>query len=572
MAIKLWWNTNITLTNTSFVGDVYPGKKSVPLFTAASNWTYYFEWDLQDSGTIAVSLNINSTPKEIWTYYDSVSHHVSYEFTLVTWDVVEIEVSWYWTGSNLTVTRYADDPKEIFVWEWTLVDDYSAMRWPCPEGFHVPLQTEFETLNTILEWLWYTTTNDKSTAMVTYLKMPMAWNLYWSSGNKLWVGDNWQYWSAKKESSSDGHAYALYFSWNSFSKQLSKYTSSGASIRPFRDEPVTPDNTWTIEYQWTWNAGIYSNATLWLISISSDGTNWITILNKNLWATTVYNNWDTLTESNCWKYYQRWNNYWFPFTWPVTISTTQVDVTDYWPWNYYSSDTFICWNQSNQNWFNVINRDRNLRWWVTWVQQKHIWNVTEVYVGTTKVRPSGWTYSYTFKWKTAAEIWNEFGVLVGGIYTNSNWLTWGTNTECRIKKDIPSLANAKRIIISGTIVGQNLNTTAGEIWIWKWSWWGTWEVSYQVFWSSYNGMKTYLGYNNTNNYWNSVGNATAQTYKPTLTIDLTNKTIVWSVSWFSNSTMSLTDAQVADIRTYEYIVCYVSLGTSTISDVSITIE
>lgn len=200
-----------------------------------------------------------------------------------------------------------------------------------------------------------------------------------------------------------------------------------------------------------------------------------------------------------------------------------------------------------------------------------MWNkIQRIYVWTNQVRPT-WSYSYTFKWKTATQIWNEFDVLRGGIYTNSNWLTWVTNTECRIKKDIPSLANATKIIISGTIVWQNLSTTAAEIWIWKWTWWGTGETSYQVFWSSYNGMKTYLMYNNTNNYWNSVGNATAQTYKPTLTIDLTNKTIVWSVSWFSNSTLSLTDAQVADIRTYEYILCYVSKNASTISDVSITI-
>lgn len=123
MAIKLWWDTNITLTNTSFSVNS-SDKIAVPLFTATSGGSYRFEWDLQDSGVMSTSLNINSTPKQIWTYYDTVSHHVSYEFTLVTWDVVGMETTWHWAGSNLTVTRYADEIKGIYVWEWTVREVY----------------------------------------------------------------------------------------------------------------------------------------------------------------------------------------------------------------------------------------------------------------------------------------------------------------------------------------------------------------------------------------------------------------------------------------------------------------
>lgn len=363
IADKNLWATAV-FDNTAFWTSNYTEANCGKYYQWWNNYWFPFTWSVTTSST-----QVNASSYWPWNYYNSSTF-----ITQQNWDSsVNNDLWWGETG-----IRGFPNVEEIFIWEW--IDTYRAMRWPCPEGFHVPLQAEFETLNTILEWLWYTTTNDKSTALITYLKMPKAWNLYWSSGNKSWVGDDWQYWSSKKGYNS--YAYALYFSWNSFSKQLSKYTSAGASIRPFRDEPVIPDNTWTVEYQWIWNAGIYSNATLWLISISSDGVNRITISNKNLWATTVYNNWDTLSQSNCWNYYQRWNNYWFPFTWPVTISTTQVDVTDYWPWNYYSSDTFICWNQSNQNWFSVINK--NLRWWETWITKK--WNVIEVYQGTTKIR------------------------------------------------------------------------------------------------------------------------------------------------------------------------------------------
>jgi hypothetical protein len=106
-------------------------------------------------------------------------------------------------------------------------------------------------------------------------------------------------------------------------------------------------------------AWIYHNPDLWLISLSSDWNIWITIADKNLWATQVYNDGDTLSQDNCGYYYQWWNNYWFPFTWSVTTSSTQVDVSTYWPWNYYSSSTFITYNwawDTTDNW--------NLRWWV----------------------------------------------------------------------------------------------------------------------------------------------------------------------------------------------------------------
>lgn len=85
-------------------------------------------------------------------------------------------------------------------------------------------------------------------------------------------------------------------------------------------------------------------------------------MDKNLWATTVYNSGDTLSQANCGNFYQRWNNYGFPWTWNVTTSSTQVDASSYWPWNYYESDIFIT---LIGDWSSVQND--NLRWGVTWV-------------------------------------------------------------------------------------------------------------------------------------------------------------------------------------------------------------
>ena len=113
---------------------------------------------------------------------------------------------------------------------------------------------------------------------------------------------------------------------------------------------------------------IYHNSDLWLISLSSDGSTRYTIADKNIWATTVYNDWDTLSQNNCGKYYQWGNNYWFPFTWSVSTSSSKVNASNYWPWNYYSSSTFITingsWDSSDNN---------NLRWWITWTNAAMQW-------------------------------------------------------------------------------------------------------------------------------------------------------------------------------------------------------
>lgn len=118
-------------------------------------------------------------------------------------------------------------------------------------------------------------------------------------------------------------------------------------------------------------AGIYHNAGLWLISLSSDWANWITIADKNLWATTVYNSWDTLSESNCGKYYQWGNNYGFPYTWSVTTSWTAINASTYWPSNPYSSSTYITaysWDSSNNS---------NLWGWSTWTPLAMKWPCAE---------------------------------------------------------------------------------------------------------------------------------------------------------------------------------------------------
>lgn len=216
-----------------------------------------------------------------------------------------------------------------------------ATQWPCQDGFHVPLQSELQTVY--------------NTGWCGYLKLPLAWRREYDSGWVAAQGAQCFYWSSSSYSDVRWAYLLKNEGWYAMTRNRKTFWFS---IRPFKDVSVQPDSSWTVLYQGSWNTWVYHNSSLGLISLSTDWTTRITIADKNLWATTVWNSGDTLSEANCGKYYQRWNNYWFPFTWSVTTSSTQVNASTYWPWNYYSSSTYITYNwawDSTGNW--------NLRWW-----------------------------------------------------------------------------------------------------------------------------------------------------------------------------------------------------------------
>lgn len=140
---------------------------------------------------------------------------------------------------------------------------------------------------------------------------------------------------------------------------------------------------WTYTYQWVnqdWNDVVDSlkakgivNATITHDTVAGEITMtngpWsITIADKNLWASVVYEDGDTLSEANCGTYFQWGNNNWFAWTGSVTTSSTQVDTTGYWPWNYYTGTDFIIWsdewsNPSNNNlWGDTTDTDQARQW------------------------------------------------------------------------------------------------------------------------------------------------------------------------------------------------------------------
>jgi len=243
--------------------------------------------------------------EDVWYYFDLRTYTV--------WDAT----TW--------IHIWANEVSEIYVWEW--IDSYKAMQWPCPSGFHIPMWSEFVKLYNI-----YSESFDLGgTDSKTYLKLPFAWrrDLY---GDEI-SGYDGYYWSCTAQWTRN--AYFLQTGSRTFDTNNER-RGLAFPIRPFKDIPVVPDSSWTTLYQpdnHVWGQWIYHNATLWLITIVNrqySQMQYITIADKNLWATTVYNSGDTLSQANCGNYYQWGNNYWFPFTWTVTTSTTQVDASNYW--------------------------------------------------------------------------------------------------------------------------------------------------------------------------------------------------------------------------------------------------
>ena len=88
-----------------------------------------------------------------------------------------------------------------------------------------------------------------------------------------------------------------------------------------------------------------------------------TLMDRNLWATEVYNNdYSNPNVNSLWSYYQRWNNYWFDSK-AVNegilnnITGTTVDASSYSWDNPYESHWFVKWT----NW--MKSKNSNLWWW-----------------------------------------------------------------------------------------------------------------------------------------------------------------------------------------------------------------
>ena len=389
-----WWTWTVTERNT---------------WAKAVAWTWISLWWGSGNMTISADTSVLATKTDLnskqdtlvsWTNIKTVNN----ESLLWTWNIT-ISAPTYTAGENITI----DQNNEISATDttytagewiaiWTV---HSDMQWPAPDGFHVPSKDEWADLYGVLTSTFSMASN--ATTMGTYLKMPMAGSRDAYDSSVADVGSYGEYWFSTP--SGADFAYYLYFSPSNISFMGDFAHAFGYSVRCFKDTPVIPTSSWTTLYQGSWSTWVFYNATDGLISVSGDWQTWYTIQDKNLWATTVFNQGDTLTDANCGYFFQWGNNYWFAHSWNVTTSSTQVDASGYWPWNYYNSSTFITRTSSPWGWSSV--RNDNLWWWVT--QWTWIWDWNTI-INTGVLSVNGQTGNVTVEEPIEYTAWNGISI------------------------------------------------------------------------------------------------------------------------------------------------------------------
>lgn len=294
-----------------------------------------------------------------------------------TTSTTQVNAQNYWPGnyySSSTFIKNSTDWDSSFNYNrrWWITWTNEAKRWPCSEWFHVPSRNEWKDIENI--WV------NLNVNLNVLLKMPYAWQLLNDSWNHYWAENNWNYWKYRSTdwvSTSTASNRIRHLSNNNstyFSAAQWISASAWASIRPFKNDPIIPDDTWTTLHDWgstVRTKWIYYNEYQQIISLSDDWINWLTISDRNQNASSRYDYWDAFTQANCWLFYQRWNNYSFAFSWSITTSSTQVDARGYWPWNYYSSSTFIYRSNTPRDWSSYAND--NLWWWTTGTNEARKW-------------------------------------------------------------------------------------------------------------------------------------------------------------------------------------------------------
>lgn len=108
----------------------------------------------------------------------------------------------------------------------------------------------------------------------------------------------------------------------------------------------------------------YNNIQMKWIQFDDGNGNVVMILDRNLGAESAWTGSDSYG-----NYFQRWNNYWFTST-PETTTTSTVDVSDYGPSNYYSSEFFV----NSTKWMSWdVDVVTNMWWWLWDEDGEDLW-------------------------------------------------------------------------------------------------------------------------------------------------------------------------------------------------------
>lgn len=319
---------------------------------------------------------------QTWLFYQWWNCHW---FSPSSFQTTEIQVDAtnygpYWYSEEYFVWNQWMETLNTNLW-WWVTWTIRAKRWPCAEWFHIPSKDEVQALLTWLsDFVWLNTTAENVMRYLKWVNYPVTYTARWERVNNLYGCDYWLA-DAHIDPFDSNMIYGNQFLINvrSNSVSLGGGVSSGAMlpIRPFKDEGEVPQaNQWRQIIYDSWDGKyIQRNPDRWIISVPVSPTQFITIADKNLWATQVWNYWDVVTTANGWWMFQRWNCYMFPFEWDITARTnTRKSVANYWPYYYWEEFILESWDY-DLDWTTVVNN--NLWWWEVWTVEATRWPCPE---------------------------------------------------------------------------------------------------------------------------------------------------------------------------------------------------
>lgn len=208
IADKNLWATSTDVTSSNSYGNLYQ---------RWNNYWFSHSWSVTTSST-----QVNAGSYWPWNYYSSNIY------------ITRSSSPYWWDSSNNKNLRWYST--------WTDV----AMQWPCPSGFHIPLSFSdiFVALKSIL-WKSSLIWQD----IKTYLKIPYSW-FKRNDASEHYAWTRWRCWLSVWYKDGNDFYWLSFYMYDGYVSEANAYYSTYACpIRPFKNEAVQPNDSWTVIYQ-----------------------------------------------------------------------------------------------------------------------------------------------------------------------------------------------------------------------------------------------------------------------------------------------------------------------------------
>jgi uncharacterized protein (TIGR02145 family) len=116
---------------------------------------------------------------------------------------------------------------------WDTTNTLVSRQGPCPSGYHIPSQIEWEALVTDWQWGmdWITLSNT--------LKLPFAWSRLYYNGSIVQAGDQGNYWSSTPLTTTQASNFYVTPGGSGYTgvsvPNYNTYKSAGFSVRCFKN-------------------------------------------------------------------------------------------------------------------------------------------------------------------------------------------------------------------------------------------------------------------------------------------------------------------------------------------------